>query len=65
VKCAQQKLSKYYNDLTATTGMLHISGHMLDSFRKVRSFRKWANGMDTNPEDETSYTTQYEEASLK
>jgi hypothetical protein len=45
--------------------MLLISAHILDPFRKLRSFRKWDNGMDINPEDETSYTTQYEEAFLK
>jgi len=42
-----------------------ISAHILDPFRKLWSFRKWDNGMDSNPEDETSYTTQYQEAFLK
>src|SRR5258705_6567987 len=65
VKCARQKLSKYYTYLTTMTGMLPISGHMLDSFWKFLSVRKWANGMDINPEDKTSYTTQYDEASLR
>jgi hypothetical protein len=45
--------------------MLLITAHILDPFRKLRSFRKWDKGMDINPEDETSYTTQYQEAFLK
>jgi len=45
--------------------MIFISAHILDHFRKLRSFRKWHKGMDINPEDETSYTTQYPEAFLK
>ena len=65
VKLARQKLSKYYAEVTPTTGMLLISAHILDPFRKLRSFRKWDKGMDINPEDETSYTTQYQEAFLK
>jgi hypothetical protein len=65
VKLARQKLSKYYAKVTPTTGMLLISAHILDPFRKLRSFRKWDKGMDINPEDETSYTTQYQEAFLK
>jgi len=64
-KLAPQKLSKYYAKVTPTTGMLLISAHILDPFRKLRSFRKWDEGMDINPEDETSYTTQYQEAFLK
>jgi len=65
VKCARQKLSKYCTEVTPTTGMLHISGHILDRFGKLRSFRKWDTGMDINSEDETSYTTQYHEAFLE
>ena len=42
--------------------MLLISGHILDPFRKLRLFRKWDKGMDIIPEDEISYTTQYQEA---
>jgi len=65
VKLARQKLSKYYAEVTPTPGMNLISAHILDPFRKLRSFRKWDKGMDINPEDETSYTTQYQEAFLK
>jgi len=41
VKLARQKLSKYYSEVTSTTGMLQISAHIIDPFRKLRSFRKW------------------------
>jgi hypothetical protein len=65
VKLARQKLSKYYAEVTLTTGMLLISPNILDPFRKLRSFWKWDKAMDINPEDETSYTTQYKVAFLK
>jgi len=41
------------------------SAHIFDPFRKLRSFRKWNKGTDIDPEDETSYTTQYQEAFLQ
>jgi len=62
VKSDRQRLSKYYAASTPTTGMLLISAHILDPCWKLRLFRKWDKGMDINPEDETSYTTQYQEA---
>jgi len=65
VKLSQQKLSKYYAEVTASTGMVVISAHILDSFRKLQSFRKWHKRMDTIPEDITSPATQYQEAFLK
>jgi len=65
VKLARRKLSKYYAEVTPTTGMLLISAHILDPFRKLRSFRKWDRGIDINPQNESSYTTQYQEAFLK
>jgi len=65
VKLARQNLSKYYAKGTPTTGMLVISVHILDPFRNLRSFIQWDTGMDINPEDQTSYTTQYQEAFLK
>jgi len=65
VKFARQKLSKYYAEVTPTTGMLLISAQILDPFWKLQSFRKWDKGMNINPEDETSYTTKYQEAFLK
>jgi len=45
--------------------MLLISAHILDHFRQLQSFRKLHMGMDINPEDKTSYTTQYHKAFLK
>jgi len=65
VKFPQQKLSKNYTEVTPTTGMHLISAHILDPFRKLWLFRKWDKGMDIIPEDETSYTTQYQEVFLK
>ena len=65
VKLGRHKLSKYYAEVTPTMGMLLISAHILDPCRKLRSFRKWDKGMDINPEDETSYTAQYQESFLK
>jgi hypothetical protein len=65
VKLARHKLSKYYAEVIPTTGMLLISVHILDPFKKLRSSGKWDKGMDINPEDETSYTIQYQEAFLK
>jgi len=65
VKLAQQKLSKFYAEVTSTTGMHFISAHDLDPFRKVRLIKKWDQGMDINHEDETTYTDHYHEAFLK
>jgi len=65
VKLARQKLSKYYAEVTPMTGTLLIPAHILDPFQKLQSFRNWDKGMDINHEDETSYTTQYQEAFLK
>jgi len=65
VKLARQKLCKYYAQVTPLKGMLLISAHILDPFRKLGSFRKWDKGMDKTTEDETSYTTQNQEAFLK
>jgi len=62
---ARLKLSKYYAEVTLTMGMLLISALTLDPFQKLRSFRKWDNGMDINSEHEKSYTTQYKQAFLK
>jgi len=61
---APQKLPTYYGSVTPMTGMLLISALILDSFQNLRLFRKWEKGMDINPEDETSYTIQYQEAFL-
>jgi len=65
VKFAWPKLSKCYREVTPTAGMLRISALILDRFQMLWSFTKWDKVMDMNPEDETSYTTQYQEALLK
>jgi len=65
VKVARQKLSKYYAEVTPSQGMLPISAHILYPFQKVGSFRKWDKRMNIDPEDETSHSTQYQEAFLK
>jgi len=62
VKFARQKLSKYYAEVTPTRRLFLISAQIRDPFRKLWFSRKWDKGMDNNPEDETSYTTQYQEA---
>jgi len=64
VKVVWQKLSKRSADLTPTTGLLVISAHVLDPFQRLRLNRKWDDAMDIDSEDETSYTTQYQEAIL-
>jgi hypothetical protein len=64
-KLARQKLSKYYAEVTPMTGLFRICAHLLDPFRKFQSFRKWDKAIHINPEDETSYTTQFQEALLK
>jgi len=46
-------------------GMLLISAEILDLFRKLRAFRMSDKGLNINPEEETSYTTQYQQAVLK
>jgi hypothetical protein len=35
----QQKLSKYFADVTPTSGMRLISAHILDPFPQLKSFR--------------------------
>jgi len=45
--------------------MLPISTLIHDSILKLLSFMKRGKGVDTNPQDKTSYTTQYHEATLK
>ena len=45
--------------------MLLIIAHILDSFWILGSFRNLDKGIYFNPEDETSYPTQYQEAFLK
>jgi len=65
VKFAQQKLSKYYGEVTPMLCMLLISAHIPHSFRKLLTAMMWDNGMDINSADETSYSTKYQETFLK
>ena len=65
VKFWRQMLSKYYAEVTPMTGMPLILAQIIDPFKKLWAFRKWDTGMDIIPEDETSYTTHYQEAFLK
>jgi len=64
-KFAWQKQSKYYAEVPPTTGILLLTALIVDHFRKLRSFRKWHQGMDIVPEDDTAHTTRYPEAFLK
>jgi len=64
MRFTQQKQSKYYTEVTATMGMLLVSADILDPFRKVWTFRKWDEGVHNTPENNTSYTTQYQRAFL-
>jgi len=65
MQLAWQKLSNYYANVTPKIGMLNLSAHSVDPFRKLQSFRKLDKPIDINPENETSYTTQYWVACLK
>jgi len=65
VKLAWQKLSNQYAEGTPMTGVLLISAHILDPFHNLRLIRLWDKLMVIDPEDETSYTTQYQEVFLK
>jgi hypothetical protein len=65
VKIARQKLSKYYTEVTPTTGMLFICTDILNPFRMLQSCRMWDKRMDSNPDDMPLYTTQYQQACLK
>jgi len=60
LRFGRQKLSKYYAAVTPTMGMLVISTHIVDPFRKLRSFRNSDKGIDIDPVPETLYTTQYQ-----
>ena len=65
MKLARQKLFKYYAEVTPRMGRLPVSAHILDPFRKLRSFRMWNKGMEINSNDEIFFTSQYEDAFLK
>jgi len=64
-KLVQQKLMKYYTEVTPMTAMHFISAHILNPFRKLPPFRMWHKAIDVNPNDEIFYTTRYQDAILK
>jgi hypothetical protein len=61
LKIAHQKHSESYAEVTPMSSQHLISGHIDDPVWMLRSFRKWDNKMDCNPEDEISYITQNQE----
>jgi len=65
MKLAREKLSEYCPQVTSMTPGILNSAQILDSLRTLRSCRKWDMLMDTTPQYEISYTTQYDEAILK
>ena len=65
VKFLRPKLCKYYSVGTPTTGGALISADIIDSFRMLRWCSKWDKGIDINPDDDTLYSPQYQEAFLK
>jgi len=65
VKLVRQMVPKALTQVTPSTGMVTMTGHILDPFRTLWSFGKLEKGMVINPEDETSYTMQYQDAFLK
>jgi len=60
-----QNVSKYYAEVTQTTGMLLIPVHILNFFQKSESFWMWDKGINTNPRNETSYTAEYKQAFMQ
>lgn len=58
-------LSKYYAEVTPMMDMLLISADIIDSFQNLWLTGKWANGMDKDPVDVSSCTTQYQQACHK
>jgi hypothetical protein len=65
MKFARQKLSKSFFEVTPTTSLHLISAHTLNSFPKLRSFRKWEKARDINPDEETPDSRQYQKVFLK
>jgi len=65
VKLARQKISTYYAEVPSTMGRILISANILNPFQKLRSCRQWGKEVVFNPEDKTSYNTQFQEVLLK
>jgi len=65
LKFVQHKQFNYYAEVTPMTSMLIHSADILDPFCMLQSLWKRDKVIDIIPEDETSYTTQYQQAFLK
>lgn len=65
LRSARTKLTKYYSTVTPETGVLLIIAHLLDPYRKLRTFIKWDKAMDVGPDEDDSYTSQYKETFIK
>jgi hypothetical protein len=59
IKCAYQKLSNYYAEITPTMGVLLIAAYSFNSFKQLRLSKKRNNGMEITCEEESLYTTHY------
>jgi len=60
----RQKVCAHYAEVTPRMGMHLISIHILEPFRQLLLLRRWDKGMDITPEDDSSYTTQYQHTVL-
>jgi len=65
VKCVREIISQYDAEVTPTTGMVLVFARILNPFQMLPLFMRWGKGMDTNPEDQTPYATQSQEAFLR
>jgi hypothetical protein len=65
MKFARQKLSKSFFEVTPMASLRLISAHTLNSFPKLRSFRKWEKARDINPDEETLDRRQYQKVFMK
>jgi len=59
VKFVHQKQFWCYSDVNPMTGTILITVHIFDHFWKLHLCKKWDKQLETNPENETSYSTQH------
>jgi len=59
------KVCNYYAELTPMMGKHLFLAHITDLFYQLVSFGKWDKGIDINPEEETSFISQYQVVFLK
>jgi hypothetical protein len=64
MRAARKKLSSYYAEVTPESGLLLILAHMLDPYRKTRTFQVWDKRAGVDPNSSDSYTWQYKKAFL-